>query len=67
VRTNPWSIAALACAILVPPFGILMGHIAWSECRRTNRPGATLALVAMIVGYSELLILCGIPIVLAAS
>ncbi|GAA4247175.1 MAG TPA: DUF4190 domain-containing protein [Dactylosporangium sp.] len=65
MRLHPLSIAALACAIILPPFGILMGHIAWSQCRRDHRPGAGLALAAMIVGYTELLIFCGVPIVMA--
>ncbi|MEV8513251.1 DUF4190 domain-containing protein [Dactylosporangium sp. NPDC051484] len=60
------SVAALACAVLLPPFGILMGHIAWSQCRREHRPGVGLALAAMIIGYTELLIVCGVPIVMAA-
>jgi hypothetical protein len=63
VRVNGMSVAALACAVILPPFGILMGHIAWSQCRRERRPGAGLALAAMVVGYTELLIICGIPIV----
>ena len=57
------AVAALVCAVLVPPFGILMGHIAWSQCRRERRPGARLALAAMIIGYAELLLVCGIPII----
>ena len=57
------AVAALVCAFLVPPFGILMGHIAWSQCRREHRPGARLALAAMIIGYAVLLVACGIPIV----
>jgi hypothetical protein len=60
------AVAALICAVLVPPFGILMGHIAWSQSTRTGRPGRGLALTAMIIGYTELLILCGVPIVMAS-
>jgi peptidyl-prolyl cis-trans isomerase B (cyclophilin B) len=62
MRVHPMSIAALVCAVILPPFGILMGHIAWSQCRRERRPGAGLALAAMIVGYTELLVFCGVPI-----
>ncbi|WP_433056121.1 DUF4190 domain-containing protein [Dactylosporangium sp. CS-033363] len=63
MRVNGLSIAALICAVLIPPFGILMGHIAWSQCRREQRPGAGLALAAMIVGYTVLLVVCGLPII----
>ncbi|MER7008381.1 DUF4190 domain-containing protein [Dactylosporangium sp. NPDC000555] len=65
MRVNGMSVAALACAVLLPPFGILMGHIAWSQCRREHCPGAGLALAAMVIGYTELLIVCGVPIVMA--
>ncbi|WP_433083082.1 DUF4190 domain-containing protein [Dactylosporangium sp. CA-139114] len=63
MRVNGLAIAALICAVLLPPFGILMGHIAWSQCRREQRPGAGLALAAMVTGYVVLLIVCGLPII----
>ena len=58
------SIAALVCAVVLPPFGILMGHIAWAEIRRTHERGRGLAVAALIIGYAELVVLCGVPIVL---
>ncbi|GAA3289872.1 MULTISPECIES: DUF4190 domain-containing protein [Dactylosporangium] len=63
MRVNGLAVAALICAFLIPPFGILMGHIAWAQSRREQRPGAGLALAAMIVGYTLLLIFCGLPII----
>ncbi|MEV0566201.1 DUF4190 domain-containing protein [Dactylosporangium sp. NPDC050588] len=60
---NKMAIAALVCAVLVPPFGILMGHIAWAQTGRTGQRGHGLALAALVIGYVELLVLCGIPIV----
>ncbi|WP_432985286.1 DUF4190 domain-containing protein [Dactylosporangium sp. CA-233914] len=63
MRVNAMAIGALICAFLLPPFGILMGHIAWSQSRRERRPGARMALAAMIIGYVELLVICGIPII----
>jgi hypothetical protein len=59
------AVGALVCAVLLPPFGILMGHIAWARSARTGRPGRLLALTAIIVGYVELVVLCGVPIVMA--
>lgn len=58
------AVAALVCAVLVPPFGILMGHIAWAQTGRTAERGRGLALAALVIGYVELLVLCGVPIVL---
>jgi peptidyl-prolyl cis-trans isomerase B (cyclophilin B) len=63
VRVNGLAVSALICAFVLPPFGILMGHIAWSQCRRERRPGAGLALAAMIIGYTLLLVVCGLPII----
>ena len=59
------AIAALICAVLLPPIGILMGHIAWAQTRRTGERGRGLALAALIIGYLELLVLCGVPTVMA--
>lgn len=64
MRYNKLAIAALVCAVLVPPFGILMGHIAWAQTRRSRTErGRGLAVAALVIGYVELLVLCGIPIV----
>jgi hypothetical protein len=64
VRYNKMAVAALVCAVLVPPFGILMGHIAWAQTARSGERGHGLALAALVIGYVELLVLCGVPIVL---
>ncbi|MEV0135706.1 DUF4190 domain-containing protein [Dactylosporangium sp. NPDC050688] len=64
MRYNKMAVAALVCAVLVPPFGILMGHIAWSQTARSGERGRGLALAALVIGYVELLVLCGVPIVL---
>lgn len=56
------AIAALAFAVL-PPFGIIMGHIAWAQIKRTGEGGRWLALTALIVSYTLLACLCGVPIV----
>jgi peptidyl-prolyl cis-trans isomerase B (cyclophilin B) len=66
VRVNGLAVGALICAFVLPPFGILMGHIAWSQCRREHRPGAGLALAAMVIGYTLLLVVCGLPVIYLA-
>ncbi|GGM56720.1 DUF4190 domain-containing protein [Dactylosporangium sucinum] len=60
---NTMAIAALVFAVLLPPFGIIMGHIARAQIKRTGEGGRWLALTALIVGYTLLACLCGIPIV----
>ncbi len=57
------AVFALVFAVLLPPFGILMGHIARSQTSRTGQRGHGLAVAALVIGYLELLVLCGVPIV----
>jgi hypothetical protein len=63
VPYNKLAVAALVCAVLVPPFGILMGHIAWAQTGRSGERGHGLAVAALVIGSLELLVLCGVPIV----
>lgn len=49
-QTNGMAIAALICAVLVPPLGILLGAIAQSQIRKTNEGGTGLAKAAIILG-----------------
>jgi hypothetical protein len=63
VRYNKMAVAALVCAVPLPPFGILMGHIAWAQTARGGQRGRGLALAALVIGYVELVVLCGVPIV----
>lgn len=51
VRTNTLAVVALILGILVPPGGIICGHIALSQIRRTHEQGHGMALAGTIVGY----------------
>ncbi len=50
-RTNPLAIVALIAAFVVPLAGIICGHIALSQIKRTGERGHGLALAGTILGY----------------
>jgi hypothetical protein len=56
---NLFSILAIILGFVVPIAGIVMGHIALSQLKRTQEQGRGLALTGLIVGY----VLVGIGIV----
>ncbi|WP_407667606.1 peptidylprolyl isomerase [Mycolicibacterium arseniciresistens] len=49
--TNGMAIAALVCAFLFAPLGIIFGHISLAQIKRTGEDGRGLALTGLIVGY----------------
>lgn len=49
--TNTMAIVALVLAFVIPPLGIIFGHIALSQIKRTGEQGRTLAIVALVIGY----------------
>src|ERR1700712_5618046 len=50
-RTNVLAIVALILGIVVPIGGIICGHIALSQIKRTGENGHGLALAGTIIGY----------------
>ena len=49
--TNPLAIVALVAAFVVPPAGIVCGHIALGRIRASGEQGRELALAGTVVGY----------------
>ncbi|MCT7659636.1 peptidylprolyl isomerase [Mycobacterium deserti] len=49
--TNALAIAALVCAFVIAPLGILFGHISLSQIKKTGEEGRGLAIAGLIVGY----------------
>jgi hypothetical protein len=45
------AIVALVSAFFVPPAGIVLGHIALSQIRRSGEDGWALAVAGLVVGY----------------
>ncbi|MCV7226938.1 DUF4190 domain-containing protein [Mycolicibacterium komossense] len=60
---NGTAIAALAFAVACAPIGIVLGHVARRQIRRTGQTGGGLAAAALIVGY----LLTVVPVVLCIS
>jgi hypothetical protein len=54
--TNGLAIAALVCAFLCSPLGIILGLIARGQIKKTGQGGSGLALAAIIVGCVSLVI-----------
>ncbi|WP_349902495.1 DUF4190 domain-containing protein [Parafrigoribacterium humi] len=51
VKTNTLSIVALILGFLVPIGGIITGHIALGQIKRTGEAGHGMALAGTILGY----------------
>jgi hypothetical protein len=52
--TNATAIVALVLALVFTPAGIVCGHVARSQIRRTGEQGAGIALAALVIGYAWL-------------
>lgn len=65
--TNGYAIAALASGLVFAPLGIVLGHIALSQIRKTRQDGRGLAIAGLVVGYLWLVgvVAAGIYIALA--
>ena len=50
-RTNGLAIAALVCAFLFAPLGILFGHLSLSQIKRSGEEGRGLAIAGLVIGY----------------
>jgi peptidyl-prolyl cis-trans isomerase B (cyclophilin B) len=50
-QTNTMAIAALVSALVLAPLGIVFGHIALSQIRRTGEEGRGLAIAGLVIGY----------------
>ena len=51
IKTNVLAIISLVSAFVVPVAGIVLGHLALSQIRRTGEAGRGLAQGGLIVGY----------------
>ena len=63
-RTNGFAIASFVCSLLfINILGIIFGHVALSQIKRTNEGGQGLAIAGLIIGYITL----GIAILVVIS
>jgi hypothetical protein len=68
-QTNTMAIVALVGSLVLSPLGIIFGHIALSQIKRTGEDGRGLALAGLIIGYVSTgiaLLVIVIAIVIAA-
>ena len=63
--TNGMAIAALILAFVFYPLGIILGHVARGQIKRTGEAGKGLATAALIIGYLQLAVTVGIIAVAA--
>jgi peptidyl-prolyl cis-trans isomerase B (cyclophilin B) len=49
--TNTWAVAALVCAFLFAPLGIVFGHLSLHQIKRTGEDGRGLAIAGLVIGY----------------
>jgi len=67
--TNGMAIAALILAFLFYPAGIVLGHVARGQIKRTGEGGRGLATAALIIGYLQVALtvaVIGVAVVLVA-
>lgn len=55
-RTNPLAIASLVSSPFINLFGIILGHMALKEIKRTGEGGRGLAIAGLVIGYLSLVL-----------
>lgn len=50
-RTNTMAIIALVASFIISLVGVILGHIALNQIKRTGEGGRGLAIAALIIGY----------------
>jgi hypothetical protein len=50
-HTNSMAVASLICAFVMAPLGIVFGHLALSQIRRTGEEGRGFAIAGLAIGY----------------
>jgi hypothetical protein len=59
------AIAALILVFVFFPIGIVLGHVARGQIRRTGEGGRGLATAALIIGYLQVAVMVGVVAVAA--
>ena len=54
VKTNTFAIISLAGALVVSLVGIVFGHIALAQIKKTGEPGRGFAIAGLAVGYASI-------------
>jgi hypothetical protein len=59
------AIAALILVFVFFPLGIIFGHVARGQIKRTGESGLGLATAALIIGYLQVAVIVGVVVVAA--
>jgi uncharacterized protein DUF4190 len=63
--TNAMAIASLILVFVFFPIGIVLGHVARGQIRRTGEGGRGLATAALVIGYLQVAVMVGVVAVAA--
>ena len=63
--TSGMAIAALILAFVFYPVGIVLGHVARGQIKRTGEGGRGLATAALVIGYLQVAVTVGVIAVAA--
>ncbi len=63
--TNGMAIAALIVVFVFYPVGIILGHVARGQIKRTGEGGRGLATAALVIGYLQVAVTVGVIAVAA--
>jgi uncharacterized membrane protein len=66
-RLNSLAVIAFVCSFFISLIGIVCGHMALSEIRRTGERGAGLATAALVIGYLGLALAVGYILLIVAA
>lgn len=61
VGINPFAIAALICAVIVPPLGLILGVIALVQINKSDEGGRGLAIAAITIPIVLVLLFVVLP------
>ncbi|KUH66798.1 cyclophilin [Mycolicibacterium novocastrense] len=50
-QTNSLAVAALVCAFVFAPLGIVFGHVSLSQIKKTGEEGRGIAIAGLVIGY----------------
>jgi uncharacterized membrane protein len=64
---NSLAVIAFVCSFFISLIGIVCGHMALSEIRRTGERGAGLATAALVIGYLGLALAVGYILLIVAA
>ena len=58
--TNGMAIAALILVFVFFPLGIIFGHVARGQIKRTGEGGQGLAIAALVIGYLQVVLIAAV-------